>query len=163
MSDIFELHPPPPELEQERERIDALVRTVVPHADVLEVGSTAVDGVIGKQDLDLLVRVAHENFARTRALLDAHFPRDARQLSNELYQGYRIASPMDAALQLTVRGCEYDRFTLFLDALREDPALVASYNELKRRWHGRSMAGYREEKAAFIESALAACSQPRLR
>lgn len=159
MGERFLLQLAPPDLAEERDRILAAVRSVAPQAEVLEVGSTAIAGVIGKQDLDLLVRVVPAEFVRTRALLDSAFARDAQQLSNDRYQGYRVASSVDAALQLTVRGCEYDRFTLFLDALREDPALVRAYNALKRRWHGRPMADYRAAKAAFIESVLEAASR----
>jgi GrpB-like predicted nucleotidyltransferase (UPF0157 family) len=79
MSDVFRLRPPPPELPRERERVTAAVRAVAPHAEILEVGSTAIEGVVGKQDLDLLVRVALEDFERTRALLDGAFERPARQ------------------------------------------------------------------------------------
>lgn len=159
MEDLFLLQAAPLDLAAERDRILAAVRSVVPHAEVLEVGSTAIEGVIGKQDLDLLVRVPLEEFARTRELLDRAFPRDAQQLSDDLYQGYKVPSTLDAALQLTVKGCGYDRFSLFLDALREDPALVGEYNALKRRWHGGSMRGYRAEKSAFIESVLARTAQ----
>lgn len=154
MSEIFLLKAPQPELPDERDRLLAAVRSVVPHAEVLEVGSTAVEGVIGKQDLDILVRVALEDFVRTRAALDREFIRDTQQLSNDIYQGYLVPSPVDAALQLTVRGSQYDRFSLFLDALRMDPALVSSYNDLKRRCHGRPMHDYRMAKAVFIESIL---------
>lgn len=133
MSETFLLKAPQPDLPQERDRLLAVVRSVVPHAEVLEVGSTAVDGVIGKQDLDILVRVALEDFVRTRSTLDREFARDTQQLSNDIYQGYLVPSTVDAALQLTVSGSRYDRFTLFLDALRKDPGLVRTYNALKRR------------------------------
>lgn len=154
MSDIFRLQEMHPELPHERERLLAAVRAAVPHAEVLEVGSTAIDGVIGKQDLDVLVRVVREDFVRTRVRLDREFARDPHQLSNDEYQGYRVPSSIDAALQLTVRQCRYDRFSPFLDALRNDPGLVRSYNELKRRWHGQAMHDYRAAKAAFIEAVL---------
>jgi GrpB-like predicted nucleotidyltransferase (UPF0157 family) len=158
MSDVFRLQPPPPDLPRERDRAIAAVRAVAPHAEVFEVGSTAIEGVVGKQDIDLLVRVALEDFERTRALLDGAFERDAQQLSNELYQGYRVASPLDVALQFTVRGCRYDRFLLFIEALRDNPERIEAYNALKRRWHGQSMREYRVEKSAFIESVLAGCA-----
>lgn len=154
VSDIFILREPPPDLPAERGRLLACVRSAAPWAEVLEVGSTTIEGLIGKQDLDLLVRVARTDFDRTRTRLDEEFARDEQQLSNELYQGYRVPGGLDAALQLTVAGCEYDRFTHFLDALREDPALVSAYNALKRRWHGKSMDDYRVEKASFIRSVL---------
>ena len=155
MSDVFRLRPPPPGLARERERVIAAVRAVAPHAELFEVGSTAIEGVVGKQDIDLLVRVAPEDFERTRALLDGAFERDAQQLSNEMYQGYRVASPLDVALQFTVRGCQYDRFLPFLEALRDNPETIEAYNALKRCWDGRPMSEYRAAKSAFIGAVLA--------
>ena len=75
-------------------------------------------------------------------------------MSNDRYQGYVVDSSFEAALQLTVAGCEYDRFEDFLQALRGDSDLVQKYNSLKRQWDGRSMSEYRQAKAAFIEAAL---------
>jgi hypothetical protein len=80
-------------------RVLALIAEALPGVDAREVGSTAVPGVIGKGDLDLLVRVPADTFSATRAALDLLFPRNPDQLSNERYQGYLVPSevgrPMD--------------------------------------------------------------------
>lgn len=143
-------------LRAEVERVLALVRAVIPSdAEVLEVGSTAVPGVIGKGDIDLLARASEEHFDALRDALDAHFERNATQLSNAVYQGYLVPSMFDVAIQCTVRGGPYDDFEGFLQALREDPAEVRAYNALKREWDGRPMTEYRAAKAAFVERVLA--------
>lgn len=136
------------------------MRAAVPDAEVTEIGSTAVPGVIGKQDIDLLLRVPAVRFAETRARLDAAFERDAQQLSNDCYQGYRIPSALDIALQVTVEGGPYDDFLPFLEALRASPELIAAYNALKRDWDGHPMDRYRAEKARFIEHILAGVRPP---
>lgn len=142
-------------LRTEVERVLSLVRAVIPPgAEVLEVGSTAVPGVIGKGDIDLLARASHEHFDALRGALDAHFERNAGQLSNATYQGYLVPSSFDVAIQCTVRSGPYDDFEAFLHALREDPSEVSAYNELKRAWDGQSMAAYRVAKATFIERVL---------
>jgi len=123
-------------------------------AEVLEVGSTAVEGVIGKGDIDLLVLAPAERFDEARAILDTLFARNPDQLSNEQYQGYLVPSELDVAVQLTVRGGPYDSFVAFLDALRASPARVERYNALKRAWDGEPMDAYRAAKAAFIEEVL---------
>lgn len=135
-------------------RAVAAVNEAVPFASVIEVGSTAVEGVIGKQDIDILVLVPREDFSRARLSLDRHFVRNPAQLSNESYQGYVIRSELDVAIQLTVAGSEYDKFERFLFALRSSPQLRAEYNQLKRLWDGRSMKEYQRAKAEFVESAL---------
>lgn len=142
-------------LRRERTRVLHTLARVLPAAEALEVGSTAVDGVIGKGDLDVLVRVPEGDFPAARAALDGCFRRNPDQLANALYQGYTVDSALDVAVQLTVKGGPYDDFERFLEALRADPALVDRYNALKRAWHGRPMDAYRAAKAAFIEAVLA--------
>jgi GrpB-like predicted nucleotidyltransferase (UPF0157 family) len=145
----------PAVLGSERERIFRLLRSAVSFADVIEVGSSAVEGVIGKQDIDFLVRVPRDRFAEARGILDQHFERDALQLANDEFQGYRIASPIDVSAQLTIAGGRYDVFEPFLIRLRSDPAVRNAYNELKRNWNGRAMDEYRAAKGEFIASVLA--------
>jgi len=123
-------------------------------AEVFEVGSTAVPGVIGKGDVDILVRTDAARFDAVREALDAGYPRNPVQMSNEVYQGYSVPSDLDVAIQLTVADGPYDFFLPFLDALRADPTLVEAYNALKRRFDGANMGAYREAKGAFIEAVL---------
>lgn len=156
MSQQFLVRARPADLDEERDRVLAAVLAVVPReAEVFEVGSTAVPGVVGKQDIDLLVRAPLHAFARTRQALDAAFSRDPGQLSNEQYQGYRVTSPHDVAIQCTVKAGPHDTFLEFLEALRGSPELVDAYNALKMQWHGRDMDAYRGAKSAFIQAALA--------
>jgi 8-oxo-dGTP pyrophosphatase MutT (NUDIX family)/GrpB-like predicted nucleotidyltransferase (UPF0157 family) len=145
----------PATLGSERERAFRLLRSAVSFADVIEVGSSAVEGVIGKQDIDFLVRVPGDRFAEARGILDRRFERDALQLANDEFQGYRIASPIDVSAQLTIAGGRYDMFEPFLIRLRSDPAVRDAYNELKRNWNGRAMDAYRAAKGEFIASVLA--------
>ncbi len=139
------------------------LRSVLPSCDVHEIGSTAIAGVIGKQDVDLLVRCDSTDFAQACEILDAEFERNPTQFSSEEFQGYRVASEFDVAIQVTVRGCTHDRFLDFRDLMRGNPEIVEQYNALKRHWNGRSMAEYREAKALFIEHVLVCltpCSPP---
>jgi GrpB-like predicted nucleotidyltransferase (UPF0157 family) len=141
-------------LTAEAARVIALVSSLVPGCNVLEVGNTAVAGAIGKDDIDILVRAAAGDFPNVRRVLDAALPRNADQFSSEEFQGYTVASPYDVAVQLTVAGCPHDCFEAFVLALRADATLLARYNALKREWDGRPMDAYREAKAAFIGTAL---------
>lgn len=142
-------------LDRERNRILRLLRAQIPPERVYEVGSTAVPGVVGKQDLDFLVLVPARDFLCTRTKLDRHFPRNAEQLSTDVYQGYRVDSDLDVAIQLTVEDGPYDTFLVFLDRLRNSESLRSEYNELKRAFEGRPMKAYRDAKHAFIERVVA--------
>jgi GrpB-like predicted nucleotidyltransferase (UPF0157 family) len=147
-------------LHRERERALSLIRRVVPFASVMEVGSTAIEGVVGKQDLDFVVRVTSNCFGETRSILDQTFPRNDRQLSNEEYQGYVVPSEIDVAIQLIAAQGKYDNFEKFLQALSADPSLKHAYNELKISWHGRPMEEYRLAKQNFIDSVLSNRKEP---
>ena len=141
-------------LQRERQRVLTALGELVPPEWAHEVGSTAVDGLIGKQDLDFLVLTPANAFAATRETLDEHYERNPVQLSSEVYQGYTVQSELDVAIQLTVAGGPHDTFLDFLQKLQTDTGLRASYNALKRRYDGEPMADYREAKSAFIKAAL---------
>jgi len=155
MGEIFHI------LDISAQRLDAARQTtleslsrVVPTEFIHEVGSTAVPGVIGKQDLDFLVRAPQSQFVQIRGQLDKVFSRNTNQLSNNQYQGYLVESELDVAIQLTIQGCEFDTFLDFNQRLLNDPSLVSGYNALKRRFDGRDMDSYRQAKRQFIEQAL---------
>lgn len=157
MEDVFRINNLPSKLlQQERERALALLTQLVSQTFVFEVGSTAVDGILGKQDLDFLVRVPKEHFASTRLLLDENFARNPQQLSSEIYQGYTVDSELDVAIQLTIEGGPQDTFLDFLNLLRSNPELRDQYNQLKKIYDGKPMDIYRDAKRAFIEDALRA-------
>ena len=123
----------------------------------MEVGSTAVAGAVGKQDIDFAVRVPAAFFVKTRRCLDAYLERNPDQLSNSEYQGYHVGSNFDVAVQLIVSGGQYDHFERFLQALNSNSDLVKVYNSLKRKWNGKPMDDYPRAKRAFIEVVLAEC------
>ncbi len=162
MTEVFRINTVDPSLlDKERVRAIDLISEVVPTQYIYEVGSTAVDGLIGKEDLDFLVRVPAAEFDRTRNALDGCFARHAAQLSNEAYQGYIIDSRLDVAIQLTIEGGLYDTFLVFIQMLRERPDLRDEYNQLKRAFNGFEMSAYREAKRVFIERVLANRSTDR--
>ena len=156
MTELFEIKNLSPDLlELETARVMALIRGIIPAGEVHEVGSTAVPGTIGKQDIDILVRVPAAAFPAARQVLDSALARDPLQLSTSDYQGYRVESPLDVAVQLTVVDSLHDDLLKFLDVLRSDTVIVQAYNTLKREWNGRPMSEYRQAKDAFIRSVLA--------
>lgn len=131
-----------------------LLKSCIPAEWISEVGSTALEGVLGKQDVDILVLVPESSFQEVRGHLDMTLRRDMEQLSNDQYQGYIFESPLDVAVQLTVKGSQYDQFHRFIDELRQSPLLRDAYNTLKLEYDGKPMSAYREAKSAFIRSVL---------
>ena len=148
-------------LRQEVDRVLGLIRKVVPSASVMEVGSTAIEGVVGKQDLDFVVRVPSNRFDQARRIMDLAFSRNSQQISNGEYQGYVVPSPLDVAIQLIVEDGQYDTFEKFLLTVSADPALKRAYNDLKVAWDGRPMKEYRVAKRCFIDSVLSKTTESR--
>lgn len=138
----------------ERVRILTLLRGAVPFAEIMEVGSTALSGVIGKQDIDFAARVAATGFCKAREILDELFARSDHQLSNSEFQGYVVPSPLDVSVQLFHANGQYDTFEDFIRLLAASADLRGAYNQMKSVWNGRPMAEYRIAKADFIEKTL---------
>jgi len=155
--EIFRVrHLDPRILAKERERVHSLLSACDLPGRVIEAGSTAVPGLVGKGDLDFLVLVSAAEFSVAREILDHHFSRNPEQLANEQYQGYKVESNMDVAIQLTIEGGRYDTFETFLEILNSSAEVREHYNRLKYAYDGKSMQEYREAKSAFIEKALSA-------
>ena len=160
MDEVFRINEPDAELmATSRDEVLTNLHAHLPDARIEEVGSTAVEGVLGKGDLDFLVLVSEADFGSAREILDTLYPRNAEQLSNDSYQGYLVPSSLDVAIQLTIKGTQYDTFLSFLDLLRRDANLRDAYNTLKRTYDGKPMSEYRAAKSQFIEAALTASAQ----
>ena len=155
ISDIFEIQDIDRDiLERERDRALGFLECEIPDLHLMEVGSTAVEGLIGKCDIDLVASVPIDDFDRFRKALDGVLSRDPNQLSSDQYQAYIFPSDLDVKIQLTIKGGPYDKFEEFLNALKEDPKRVSTYNDIKLKWNGRPMEDYRRAKAEFIEFVL---------
>lgn len=154
-TDVFRIKSPHLRMmRRERVRVVRFLREWLPYADVREVGSTAVPGVIGKEDLDFAIKVSADKFDCARMLLDTSFIRNPHQLSDHCIQGYNVESGLEVSLQLIVRNSPYDIFDSFLCMLKQDAELRDAYNRLKMQWDGKSMQAYRHAKDAFIAQAL---------
>jgi GrpB-like predicted nucleotidyltransferase (UPF0157 family) len=159
--EIFQLRDPPLQaLAEAREIWLPRLEAALPYAEILEIGSTAVAGLIGKQNLDFLARVRREDFARALRVLDEALARCPRQAADEALQAYRLpGGELDIALRLATVGAPCDGFHLFLEALRADAQLRAAYNRLKIQWNGKKMRGYCAAKALFVAKALGSSAQ----
>ncbi len=139
--------------QRERRRIEELL----PRADVQHVGSTAIPGSITKGDLDLLVRVAGDEFAAASRVLAEGYDVHQADLWQDDFASY-VLPPGEAiavGVQLVIEAGESDRLFLgFRDLLRSRPDLRDAYNELKDAHRDDAVDSYREAKAEFIGEAM---------
>lgn len=85
-ANLFRIQTPQVRLiRKEKVRVLRMVRALIPFAEVKEIGSTAVAGVIGKQDLDVLIKVDNNNFGLAKRILDEFFSRNGTHGLNPLY------------------------------------------------------------------------------
>jgi GrpB-like predicted nucleotidyltransferase (UPF0157 family) len=134
----------------------SLKAVLPPTADVRHIGATAVPGCLTKGDLDVVVRVAAEDFNDADSALAARFKRNDGSTRTNAFSAFEdVSSYPHLGVQLTVVGGEFDLFHQFVEALQRSPALVREYNALKRTHDGGDMTVYRKAKAAFVEKVLA--------
>jgi GrpB-like predicted nucleotidyltransferase (UPF0157 family) len=135
----------------------ARIRAVLPGAEVEHVGSTSIPGALTKGDLDLLVRVDAAGFAPAVAALRALYAVHQPENWTASYASFADPAADDppVGVQLVVGGSADDAlFGPFRRAMIADPALLAAYNELKRRHDGGDYATYTDAKAAFIARVM---------
>lgn len=138
------------------ERIEAELRALLPpSADIRHIGATAVAGCLTKGDLDLVVRIAAEDFALADQALAERFARNIGSKRTDTFSSFEDAETSPhLGIQLAIAGSEDDHFHLFVDALKAEPELVAAYNALKREFEGKSMEVYRTAKGDFVAAVL---------
>jgi GrpB-like predicted nucleotidyltransferase (UPF0157 family) len=137
------------------EELRSELQPIVPGAQIEHVGSTAIPGSLTKGDLDVQVRVIASEYGaakqRLRELYDVNVGgfsgNDA--ISFEDYSGHP-----HVGVHLTVVGGSADIQWRFRDLLLASEVLRQQYDDLKRRFEGKSMARYREAKADFVERVL---------
>ncbi|MDL5030798.1 GrpB family protein [Pelomonas sp. APW6] len=142
------------------DRSAAALRALLPQARVEHVGASSIPGASSKGDLDIAVIVPPEAHAQAVARLgEAGFQIKTDTLRTPalcmLLAPGDWSEGHDLALQVIASGSAFEDFLVFRDALRADPALVAAYDEVKRRHAGAGEDAYRTAKARFIESVLA--------
>jgi GrpB-like predicted nucleotidyltransferase (UPF0157 family) len=125
----------------EAQRTHLLVRDRLAALDVpggLELtGAASVPGLLTKGDIDLHLRVDEDRFAEVvDRLRSVYLPASPHAWAATLAV-FDVPGERETGLAVTPVGSEHDvRFTRAWARLREDPALVRAYNELKRQTFG---------------------------
>lgn len=133
--------------EAEKNRIES----VLPHAEVLHVGSTAIPGTLTKGDVDLQVRVLQTDFQTAVKQLHNFYQLNEGSIKTADFRAFEDDSQaLPLGIQLTVIDSEYDFFWKFTQILNENENLRKAYDDLKLKFDGQSMAKYRQAKEAFF-------------
>lgn len=127
------------------------------------IGSTSVPGLAAKPIIDVLVVVPNsaEESSYLPQIVGAGYELRVREPDFEEHRMFRTPK-RDAHIHILSRSSpEIDRYLLFRDHLRRDPAACRRYQELKLQLSTRDwddMNEYAAAKTSFIENAIAAGS-----
>jgi GrpB-like predicted nucleotidyltransferase (UPF0157 family) len=132
---------------EEKEKLQSLL----PHAEIHHVGSTAIPGSLTKGDVDIQVIVNQEDFTSSKEILVKYYDVNAGSVSDVTFISFKDDDrnpPL--GIQLTVRNSSLDIFWKITSVLRENENLRQQYDQIKQEFNGRSMEEYREAKERFF-------------
>lgn len=133
----------------------SLLVKILPGEDIQHVGATSIPGSLTKGDIDIQIRVDERSFAKTRKILQKYFKLDPENPLTIDYACFKDnKSKMSIGIQLTVKNSKYDDFYKIRDLLINDKKLLKKYNEIKKKYQGKFMTEYREEKEKFFEKIV---------
>jgi GrpB-like predicted nucleotidyltransferase (UPF0157 family) len=134
------------------------ILSVLPSARIGHIGSSALEGVVSKGDLDIFVGVSASLFQHAISVLQAlKFTVKENTLRTESLCPFEsFEYPLDVGIQLVANDSEFENFLWFRDLLNGSAELREQYNKLKMEATGLDPQEYREIKSRFIESLLRA-------
>ena|SRR5579884_482379 len=134
-------------LEQKRR-----IHELLPFAEVIHVGSTAIPGSLTKGDVDLLVRVSEDDFEKAKEKLKQLYQINQAENWKNYFASFKDdLGGIDFGAQLVVKNSSLDDFVQLRDLLIGNPQLLHEYNQLKLKFEGKEMDEYRKEKSDFFE------------
>ena len=155
MNEVFEItYPDPDIISTEKSIFIQRLKQIAPDFSPIEVGSTAISGLIGKNDIDYLIYAPPKKFEKLITLLSNEFEDVPNQTQNSYYRAFKFPSKIDIAIQCTSDIKIRDKFLKFLNIMKTNTPLRQKYSDLKLNFDKRPMKEYRKEKERFIQEIL---------
>jgi len=128
------------------------ILSLCPNTLVEHVGATSIPGSLTLGDLDIQIRVTKQDFHSTCEKLKSLYHENHPHLwTNELALFHKKDhSEMPMSIMVTVIDTVFDEFYKTRDLLRKDKEMLAKYNDLKRRFEGKSIEEYKKAKREFF-------------
>lgn len=134
---------------------DFWIPKLPPRTKIEHVGATSVPGCVTRGNLDVCVIAMRADFEVVREkLAQVYGPAEDIAATDEFASFVDMDCRPPLLIQLVVREGEMDIFTAFRDMLRDKPAVLSAYNQMKRSYNGKSLAAYRAAQDEFIAHVL---------
>ncbi len=128
-----------------------LIQSLIPSAQIEHVGSSSIKGAINIGDLDIQVRIPQEDFGQAEEALKSLYFINHPELRNDQFAIFKsVDHELPIGIMLTVIDSKYDEFYKQRDLLRNDPKLLARYNDLKRSYEGKPIQEYKKAKSELF-------------
>jgi GrpB-like predicted nucleotidyltransferase (UPF0157 family) len=139
------------------QQLTLCLRSLVPHAEIQHVGSTAIPGALTKGDIDVAVRVSGATFASAVDALRSHFAVKQPQNWSSCFASFGddISYAAPVGVQLVVRDSEADLFHFVHDHFVAHPEALATYNRVKLESAGKGSDEYWKAKDQVLAPIVA--------
>lgn len=136
---------------QSFEKLRITLEPVVEGGEIHHVGSTAIPGSLTKGDLDVQIRVKKTQFETVSSRLRAiYVVNEGGFTGTDAISFEHKDGDVSIGIHLTVIDGSCDLQHRFRDRLLASIPLQKEYDQLKRRFDGRSMKAYRDAKEQFV-------------
>lgn len=129
------------------------ILTTIPNIQVKQIGGTFIPNALTKGDIDILVRVKHENFNKTIKKLEIVFKPNNKELWTKdfaIFKDQITFSEKIDILVVTIDSKE-DIRSKATDLLKKDVKFLSEYNRLKIKYSGGNEAKYKIAKTKFYD------------
>jgi GrpB-like predicted nucleotidyltransferase (UPF0157 family) len=129
-----------------------LITKISPYSTVSHIGAASIPGALTIGDLDIHVQVSKENFLNTVNNLKDYYHINHPEMWTDEFALFHCKDhpKMPMSIVVVVKGSQFDEHALQTDLLRNDPDLLLEYNNLKRRFEGKSVMEYKKAKRDFF-------------
>jgi len=131
------------------------IQRLLPNAEIIHVGSTAIPNSLTKKDIDIQVRVHKDDFLKSVAKLSTIYNLNDGSTQTDYFRAFEDDSEsLPLGIQLTIMNSELDIFWEIKEFLLNNKEYIVKYNQLKTKFSGKSMQEYRIAKNHFFERLM---------
>lgn len=129
-----------------------LILKISPNSTIVHIGASSIPGALTIGDLDIHIQVSKEDFSETKDQLKQYYHvNHSDKWNDEFALFHRKDHPeIPMSIVVVVKGSKFDEHAQQTDLLRNNPDLLLQYNNLKKKFEGKSVSEYKKAKREFF-------------